>query len=82
MTDFEGLIRRLRDGDVRFILVGGFASTVHGSPRITLDLDIVYARDRENLTRLARTLEPLSPYLRGAPAAFHFGSTCLRWLAV
>lgn len=72
MTDFEGLIRRLRAADVRFVLVGGFAGTVLGSPRITVDLDIVYARDAENLARLARALEPLSPYLRGAPAGLPF----------
>ena len=47
MTDFEGLIRRLRGADVRFVLVGGFAGTVFGSPRVTVDLDIVYARDAD-----------------------------------
>jgi predicted nucleotidyltransferase len=62
VTDFEGLIHRLREGNVRFVLVGGFAGTVLGSPRITVDLDIVYARDADNLASLARTLEPLSPY--------------------
>ena len=72
MTDFEGLIRRLRDAEVRYILVGGFAGTVLGSPRVTVDLDIVYGRDTENLARLARTLEPLSPYLRGAPPGLPF----------
>lgn len=72
MTDFEGLIRQLRDRDVRFVLVGGFAGTVLGSPRITVDLDIVYARDAGNLARLVRALEPLSPYLRGAPAGLPF----------
>lgn len=72
MTDFEGLIRQLRDRDVRFVLVGGFAGTVLGSPRITVDLDIVYARDVENLARLALALEPLSPYMRGAPAGLPF----------
>ena len=72
MTDFHGLIRCLRDADVRFILVGGFAATVFGSPRTTVDLDVVYARDAENLARLARALEPLSPYLRGAPPELPF----------
>lgn len=72
MTDFEGLIRRLRGADVWFVLVGGFAATVLGSPRITVDLDIVYARDADNLARLAGALEPLSPYLRGAPAGLPF----------
>lgn len=72
MTDFEGLIRRLHAADVRFVLVGGFAGTVLGSPRITVDLDIVYARDSENLACLERALEPLSPYLRGAPPGLPF----------
>ena len=70
MTDFEGLLRRLRDAEVQFIIVGGFAGTVLGSPRTTVDLDIVSARDDRNLERLARALEPLSPYLRGAPVPF------------
>lgn len=72
MTDFEGLVRRLRGADVRFVIVGGFAGTILGSPRITIDLDIVYARDTDNLVRLARALEPLSPYPRGAPPGLPF----------
>ncbi len=72
MTDFEGLVKRLRGADVRYVLIGGFAGTVLGSPRITVDLDVVYARDAENLACLARALEPLSPYLRGAAAGLPF----------
>ena len=72
MTDFDGLITRLCGADVRFVLVGGFAGTLLGSPRITIDLDIVYARDADNLNRLVRALEPLSPYLRGAPRGLPF----------
>ena len=72
MTDFEGLIRRLESAEVRFVLIGGFAGTVHGSPRTTVDLDIVYARDDENLARLAGTLESLAPRLRGAPDGLPF----------
>ena len=72
MTDFEGLIRRFGSAEVRFVLIGGFAGTVLGSPRTTVDLDIVYARDDENLARLAGTLEPLAPRLRGAPDGLPF----------
>ncbi len=72
MTDFEGLIRRLGSAEVRFVLIGGFAGTVLGSPRTTVDLDIVYARDDENLARLAGTLEALAPRLRGAPDGLPF----------
>lgn len=67
MTDFEALIRRLGAADVRFVVIGGFAGTVLGSPRTTVDLDIVYARDAGNLARLAGALEPLAPRMRGAP---------------
>ena len=40
----------------------------HGSARLTQDIDIVYSREKENITRLLRALEPYAPYLRGAPA--------------
>ena len=72
MTDFEALIRRLGAADIRFVLIGGFAGTVLGSPRTTVDLDIVYARDEENLARLATALQPLEPRLRGAPPGLPF----------
>lgn len=72
MTDFEALIRRLAAADVRFVLIGGFAGTVLGSPRTTVDLDVAYARDEENLARLAAALKPLLPRLRGAPPGLPF----------
>ena len=72
MTDFDVLLRCLSDADVKFVVVGGFAGTILGSPRVTVDLDVVYSRDRENLRRLAGALAPLSPYLRGAPRGLPF----------
>jgi hypothetical protein len=72
VTDFGALIRQLNDAGVRFVLVGGFAGTVFGSPRVTVDLDVVYDRSPENLDRLVRALAPLSPSLRGAPAGLPF----------
>jgi hypothetical protein len=72
MTDFEGLIRHLNVSGVRYVLVGGFAAAALGSPRLTVDLDVVYARDDENLQRLASALAPLAPYLRGAPPGLPF----------
>ncbi|MGH7504933.1 MAG: hypothetical protein ACRELX_04760, partial [Longimicrobiales bacterium] len=72
MTDFETLHRRLCTHDVDFILVGGVAATLHGSSRLTQDLDIVYARSQENLERLTRALADLAPYPRGAPRGLPF----------
>jgi hypothetical protein len=52
-ADFPGLLSVLCRGNVDFIVVGGVAATVHGSARLTQDLDVVYSRDPENLRRLA-----------------------------
>jgi hypothetical protein len=54
----------LEDEGVRFVLIGGFAATIHGSPLPTSDVDIVPARDDENLERLARALVRLHARLR------------------
>jgi len=72
MTDFKGLLRALTDANVEFILVGGVAATVHGSTRLTLDVDAVYRRTPENIARLVRALAPHAPYLRGAPPGLPF----------
>lgn len=72
MTDFERLLGSLAASDVEFILVGGMAGVVHGSARLTQDIDIVYARSRDNLHRRTCALEALAPYPRGAPEGLPF----------
>lgn len=72
MTDYAALIRLLVENDIEFIIVGGAAATVYGSSRLTLDLDIVYGRDNLNLERIVKALEPIQPYLRGAPPGLPF----------
>ena len=72
MTDFKALLRALAEGGVEFILIGGAAATVHGSSRLTRDVDIVYRRTRDNMARLVAALTPYQPYLRGAPPGLPF----------
>lgn len=62
-----GALRVFTEHDVRFVLIGGFAAALRGSPMITGDLDLCYARDDENLERLALALRSLDARLRGAP---------------
>lgn len=45
---------------------------MHGSARVTYDVDLVYERTNENIERLARALTPHSPYLRDAPPGLPF----------
>ena len=60
-------LRSLARQEVRFVLIGGFAAGLRGSPMLTGDLDICPARDEENLDRLADVLRELGARLRGAP---------------
>jgi hypothetical protein len=71
---FEPLeaLKVLIDHQVRFLLIGGFAAVIRGSPVITGDLDICYARDDANLRKLAKALRELKATLRGAPPDLPF----------
>ena len=61
------IIEALSDADVDFVLIGGLAGGVHGSAYPTYDIDVMYARDRENLERITLVLKELGATLRGAP---------------
>jgi hypothetical protein len=71
-TDFRRLLEALLAGQVEFIVVGGVAASVHGSARVTLDLDVVYRRTRANVERLVGALAPFDPYMRGPPRGLPF----------
>jgi hypothetical protein len=72
MTDFRGLISTLARGNVDFVVIGGVAANAHGAARATYDVDVVYARSQDNIARLVAALQPLNPYLRGAPPGLPF----------
>jgi hypothetical protein len=72
ITNNEALIQTLDAGRVEFILIGGVAAILHGSARLTLDLDVAYARNRDNIERLVEALAVHHPYPRGAPDGLPF----------
>ncbi len=72
MIDFPKLLRLLTEHNVAFIIIGGVAAVIHGSSRLTQDLDIVYHRSLQNLACLVGALAEQSPYLRGAPPGLPF----------
>jgi len=71
-TQFDELLSVLHSSGVKFILVGGLAAMAHGSNRATLDVDVVYERGSDNCRRIVESLQPFSPYLRGAPPGLPF----------
>jgi predicted nucleotidyltransferase len=71
-TQFLQVARILAGHQVKFIVIGGWAAIFHGLARSTMDVDVVYARDRQNIQRLVEALHLLNPYLRGAPPGLPF----------
>jgi hypothetical protein len=74
-SSLSSLLATLRRNGVRFVLVGGVAAVVEGAPVSTFDVDIVHARDPENVARLLEALSELEaryrvrPELRRKPTA-------------
>jgi predicted nucleotidyltransferase len=58
-------LRALSDAGVDFVLIGGVAARLHGSPSLTRDIDVCHARDQANLERLSTALGALHARLRG-----------------
>ena len=57
---------------VEFLVIGGQAAALFGSPIPTYDVDLCYRRTPDNLRRLAEALIELHPTLRGAPPDLPF----------
>ena len=66
------LLEALASARVDFVLIGGVAGGSYGSAYGTFDVDIAYARDDDNLGRLAGALTSLGATLRGAPPGLPF----------
>jgi hypothetical protein len=56
IASLEEIVRLMQGHDVRCIIIGGWAAILHGAARTTYDVDLVYARDAENLKFLAAAL--------------------------
>ncbi|MEO8553007.1 MAG: nucleotidyl transferase AbiEii/AbiGii toxin family protein [Kofleriaceae bacterium] len=61
---FEDALLLLRDGGVRFVVVGGTAVILHGVPRTTADLDLVVDLEPSNLRLLVSAMRRLGYHPR------------------
>lgn len=64
------ILQRLVARGVDFVVVGGIAVVLHGSARLTQDLDISFASDDTNLEQLGAVLIELGAKLRGVDEPF------------
>lgn len=67
---FLGLLQTLLRHEVAFLVVGGVAAQLEGAPILTLDLDVLYEKTPENLSRLLSALRELRARYRD-PAGRH-----------
>jgi hypothetical protein len=61
------ILKRLGDQGVELVLVGGMAAIAHGSPVLTLDIDVCAPLDEANLSRIIEALRGLNPRWRFRP---------------
>jgi hypothetical protein len=65
--NLKALLKRLLEHEVNFVLAGGLACVVHGSPLVTQDIDICVFFDDLQIAKLREALKDLEPRLRMNP---------------
>ena len=82
----EEILRILEKHRVQYVVIGGIAAPLHGSPHVTSDIDITPERGVKNLQRLSAALTELNARIRveGEPQGFKFNHDVdsLSWMEV
>jgi len=56
LNRLQDVFRSFQEHDVKYVVIGGIASVLHGVPRATFDLDILIQATSENTRRLLAAL--------------------------
>ena len=54
--DFKELLRLFNKNKVKYLLIGGYAVSIHGFVRATNDIDLVISKDLENANNVMKAL--------------------------
>jgi hypothetical protein len=57
----NGLLRGLREQEIRFMIVGMTSAVIHGGPFVTLDVDIWIDLPERQYTRVINVCHQLGP---------------------
>jgi len=72
----DAIILCLETNGVRYVLIGGLAAILHGSPQTTFDADVCPTRDGDNLERLASALREMKARIRTPEVASGLAFAC------
>ena len=72
MQDFRGLLERLTDGGLQFVVIGGYAAMTHGSSLVTRDLDVCAVLSPDNVEKIRSILADWHPKHRMTPQRLSF----------
>ena len=78
MSLYLPLFKALNDADVKYVVVGGFATVLHGYARLTMDVDLIVDLAPEEATRAMQTLESLGFKPRAPVPALQFADAAKR----
>jgi hypothetical protein len=66
--DFKELLSAFNEGHVKYLVVGGYAVSMHAEPRATKDLDILVGADAENSKAVYAALAKFGAPVEGLTA--------------
>ncbi|MFH0798611.1 MAG: hypothetical protein V2A66_00315 [Pseudomonadota bacterium] len=64
MLNAKGILQRLLENDIDFVLVGGLAATMYGAATVTYDVDVCLDFSIGNIQKLLIALEDVRPRVR------------------
>jgi hypothetical protein len=76
LQEFTELVAALNRRQIAYAVCGGWAMTIHGCPRATMDIDVMVLA--ENLPDAWQTAENLGYHIEGRPLHFHDGAIEIR----
>ena len=54
------ILERFYQDKIKYLIVGGLAVNLHGVPRVTQDIDIIIATDKDNILKINKILKELN----------------------